>query len=1313
MKHQQLITLKLISVFVLLTTLNLNAQWSQVGGVAMDLGAPSTYDETSPPVFQQIQINPVTKELYVIGLDLTAGATANRPTVRRFTSGSWTTVGSPQFTDIEAYGLDMAFHPTTGEPYVSFISLDAIPHISVMRFNGVAWVYVGSKDFEESFEGKETRIAIHPTTETPYVVFERRTAPGLIQLSAMSFDGNSWVNAVPSATPYIPNALGSSGMDFKIDPNNGDLIVAARDQTQSTGGGFAASVFISSDGINWSYGAGFAGVTQAYGGSATDLEISFAKNGRRYLKFRQITGGKYYILRAVGTNSWTLNGAPFSNLGHLAYALNDTIPHVMFSTGNPINQGFDLLTYKQPKDEPFRRMGYTNSLTFPVNGYSGQIIGGFSSRNDLVVDPMTNQLYSMHTELSDDANKNLVIKVFKYENSPPTGILLSNNIIEGSRAIGTVIGTFSTSDADTYDIHSYRLQSGGADNASFTISEDGELLSAEVFDENVKSTYDILVRTTDDNLETHDQAFTITVTALDVAPTDITLDNNQQAEGTANTAIGFFSTFDANSGETFTYTKVSGTGSDDNGSFTVSSATGALSRAVAPFDYDVKSSYSIRVRSTETDNASNFIEKVFTIEVLDVDAAPVLSSTVSIPNPINLTEDETFTYELPEDLFEDEENGPLFYSIYSSQPPTKNPPVSWVTIDELTGTLTGTPGNSNVGTSAVHYIHVTDGVNNAVASNAFSFNVQNVNDPPQVSTSTILVSPNATEDAAYTSNVIFLPAYFSDQDPGDVLSYSVTNQDDTPVSWLTLTINPANGSGTITGTPLNEDVGINQYKITATDQGSASVSCNLQLTVTNTNDAPIVSNLIPDQIISSGISFQFQFAANTFQDPDIGTTLVYQADQTTGGGLPAWMSFNGSTRTFSGTPPPAEDGNQYSIRVTASDPGGLSVFDDFLVDIVANDPPQLDNAISNQSATEDAAFSFQFPGNTFSDPNGDPLSYSVSLQDDSPLPSWLGFSSATRTFSGTPLNGDVGVITVKLAANDGKGGNATDQFDLTVINTNDAPVVDNQIPNQSTDEDLFFSFQFAANTFSDPDVGDALTYSLSTAPDWIAIDSDTRTLSGTPGNSDVGTVSIMVTATDQGNAFVSTEFSITVNNVNDAPTVANPIEDLTIPARSLFQFTVPSNTFEDVDLGDVVVLSANLSDDSGLPEWLTFEASTSTFSGTPDEVHIGTITISLTATDQSNASVQDDFSITITKPLGLNSENDFILFPNPSNDYIKLDAVNVDVEKVQILSIQGNIISEYLNDFNTINISDLPTGNYFLRIISKSGNKVGRFIKAN
>ena len=91
--------------------------------------------------------------------------------------------------------------------------------------------------------------------------------------------------------------------------------------------------------------------------------------------------------------------------------------------------------------------------------------------------------------------------------------------------------------------------------------------------------------------------------------------------------MGTFSTTDPDAAGSFTYTLVSGTGSTDNASFVID---GATLKTAASFDFETKSSYAIRVRSTDQGGLS--FEKQFTITVTNVNDTASISgaSTGSI-----------------------------------------------------------------------------------------------------------------------------------------------------------------------------------------------------------------------------------------------------------------------------------------------------------------------------------------------------------------------------------------------------------------------------------------------------------------------------------------------------------------------------------------------------------------------------------------------------------------------------------------------------------------------------------------------------------
>ena len=287
------------------------------------------------------------------------------------------------------------------------------------------------------------------------------------------------------------------------------------------------------------------------------------------------------------------------------------------------------------------------------------------------------------------------------------------------------------------------------------------------------------------------------------------------------------------------------------------------------------------------------------------------------------------------------------------------------------------------------------------------------------------------------------------------------------------------------------------------------------------------------------------------------------------------------------------------------------------------------------NADKDAVFTYTLPADAFIDADaGDALTYSAVTADGSPLPAWLTFNPFTRTFSGTPTNGDVGELLIQVAATDRLGKAATLNLQLAVNNVNNAPTVATAIADQMATEDAVFSFTVPVNAFADMDAGDTLSLGATLAdatalPSWLSFNATTRTFNGTPTNNDVGNVSIKITATDTGGLSILDTFDLGVANVNDAPAVANAIADQVALEGSVFSYSIPVNTFADVDVGETLAYSATLSNGNPLPTWLVFNAGTRTLGGTPPIGSVGTISLMVNAKDTGNLSASDTFNIAV------------------------------------------------------------------------------------
>lgn len=228
---------------------------------------------------------------------------------------------------------------------------------------------------------------------------------------------------------------------------------------------------------------------------------------------------------------------------------------------------------------------------------------------------------------------------------------------------------------------------------------------------------------------------------------------------------------------------------------------------------------------------------------------------------------------------------------------------------------------------------------------------------------------------------------------------------------------------------------------------------------------------------------------------------------------------------------------------------------------------------------------------------------------------------------------------------------------------NNAPEVIEPVAAAKTPEDATFSFDASAH-FSDPDAGDTLTYAVD-GPPWLTID-ENGVLSGAPTNDDVGETSVTVTATDSSGASVDTSFTVTVDNVNDAPEAAD-IDAQTASEDASFSYDASAH-FSDVDAGDSLSYTV-----SG-PDWLSVDAD-GTLSGTPADGDNGVSTVTVTATDTSGESVSATFEINVADTV-VSDENDFDdVLPGgaTSNEFTQQEDIYTDTD-------DGNVLNALLSD---------------------------------
>ena len=99
-------------------------------------------------------------------------------------------------------------------------------------------------------------------------------------------------------------------------------------------------------------------------------------------------------------------------------------------------------------------------------------------------------------------------------------------------------------------------------------------------------------------------------------------------------------------------------------------------------------------------------------------------------------------------------------------------------------------------------------------------------------------------------------------------------------------------------------------------------------------------------------------------------------------------------------------------------------WEDIKMFITELDPPVAPVFNSNYNLSlsaiiDQGAWSYQLPSDTFTDANAyETLTYSAEMADGNPLPAWLSFDPATRTFSGTPQSSDLGTLSIRVTVTD-------------------------------------------------------------------------------------------------------------------------------------------------------------------------------------------------------------------------------------------------------------------------------------------------------
>jgi predicted extracellular nuclease len=250
-------------------------------------------------------------------------------------------------------------------------------------------------------------------------------------------------------------------------------------------------------------------------------------------------------------------------------------------------------------------------------------------------------LYSATPFRSSDHDP-VLVGLNLYSAIAPTNLSLSATSINENVAVNNVnnvIGTFSTTDPNVNDTFTYSFVNGVNDNATFSINGSQLLINASPNFE-AKSSYNILVRTTDNSGLSFDKSLTININDVNEAPTVVSL-NNQVTAIAENTSTAtrikvadIAITDDALGTNTLS---VSGT----DASFFEISGNALYLKANTALNFEAKTSYNVTV-NVDDSTVGNTPDATanFTLNITDVNEAP---TAVNLNNQVTAIAENTST----------------------------------------------------------------------------------------------------------------------------------------------------------------------------------------------------------------------------------------------------------------------------------------------------------------------------------------------------------------------------------------------------------------------------------------------------------------------------------------------------------------------------------------------------------------------------------------------------------------------------------------------------------------------------------------------
>ncbi|XP_046571396.1 cadherin-23-like, partial [Haliotis rubra] len=660
----------------------------------------------------------------------------------------------------------------------------------------------------------------------------------------------------------------------------------------------------------------------------------------------------------------------------------------------------------------------------------------------------------------------------------------------------------------------------------FTLNAANQIQVNGPLDFETTTSYTLTVRVTDGTNANVDHTMTVTITNVDEAPTftspaadGSTRTNLAENSGTGTSVYAVVASDPE--GVTLTYSLVT-----PPAQFTIT-ALGEVQVATASIDFETLAYYALTVRITD---GTNPVDVILNVDITDVNESPSFTNIASDGSTnVNIAEDSGTGTSVLSVVASDPEGDALTVSLVT--PPTE------FTLNAANQIQVNGPLDFETTTSYTLTVRVTDGTN-ANVDHTMTVTITNVDEAPTFtspaadgSTRTNLAENSGTGTSVY--------AVVASDPEGVTLTYSLV----TPPAQFTIT---ALGEVQVATASIDfETLAYYALTVRITD-GTNPVDVVLNVDITDVNESPSFTNIASDGSTNVNIA----------EDSGTGTSVLsVVASDPEGDALtvslvtpPTEFTLNAANQIQVNGPLDFETTTSYTLTVRVTDGTNANVDHTMTVTITnVDEAPTFTSPAADGSTRTNLAENSGTGTSVYavvaSDPEGVTLTYSLVTPPAQFTITTLGeIQVATASIDFETLA--YYALTVRIT----DGTNPVDVIlNVDITDVNESPSFTNIASDGSTNvniaEDSGTGTSVLSVVASDPE-GDALTVSLVTPPTEFTLNAANQIQVNGPLDFETTTsYTLTVRVTDGTNANVDHTMTVTITNVDEAPTFTSPAAD--------------------------------------------------------------------------------------------------------------------------------------------------------------------------